>query len=95
MKWYKIMNNEMVIYTVMKNYVTGHWELTFISLKYGVTSHPFSKWDIVYTLVASVRPQHSALMSLRADFICSWKHVHVKSRMTVDIKMIRDFHHFL
>ena len=43
----------------------------------------------------SVRPQHSALMSLRADFICSWEHVHAKSRMTVDIKMMRDFHHFL
>ena len=27
------MNNEMVTYTVMKNYVMGNWELTFISLK--------------------------------------------------------------
>ena len=26
------MKNEMVTYTVMKNYVMGNWELTFISL---------------------------------------------------------------
>ena len=32
MKWYKIMNNEMVIYPVMEDYITGNWELTFISL---------------------------------------------------------------
>ena len=32
MKWYKIMNNEIVTYTVMKNYVMGNWELIFISL---------------------------------------------------------------
>ena len=25
------MNNEIVTYTVMKNDVTGNWELTFIS----------------------------------------------------------------
>ena len=43
----------------------------------------------------TVRPQHSALMSLRADFICSWKHIHAKSPSTVGIKMMRDFHHFL
>ena len=46
-------------------------------------------------LISTVRPQHSVLMSLRADFICSWKHIHAKSRRTVDIKMVRDFHHFL
>ena len=27
------MNNEMVTYTVMKNYVTGNWEFTFIKPK--------------------------------------------------------------
>ena len=27
-----ITNNEMVTYTVMKNYVMGNWELTFVSL---------------------------------------------------------------
>ena len=32
MKWFKIMNNEIVTYTVMKNYVTGNWDSTFISL---------------------------------------------------------------
>ena len=26
MKWYKIMNNEMVTYPVMKHYVTGNWD---------------------------------------------------------------------
>ena len=46
-------------------------------------------------LLFSVRPQHSALMSLRADFICNWKHIHAKSRRTVDVKIMRDFHFFL
>ena len=31
-----VMNNEMITYTVMKNYVMGNWELTFISLKGGI-----------------------------------------------------------
>ena len=34
-------------------------------------------------LTISVKPQHSALMSLRADFICSWQHIHAKSHRTV------------
>lgn len=51
--------------------------------------------NICYCKVSSlppVRPQHSALMSLRADFICSWKHIHAKSRRIIDIKIMRDFH---
>ena len=31
-----VMNNQMITYTVMKNYVMGNWELTFISLKGGI-----------------------------------------------------------
>ena len=27
------MNNEIVTYTVMTNYVIGNWELTFISVR--------------------------------------------------------------
>ena len=49
-----------------------------------------TKWD----KMGAVRLQHSALMSLRADFICSWKHIHAKSRRAVDIKIMRDFHFF-
>ena len=47
------------------------------------------------THAGTVWPQHSMPMSLHADFICSWKHIHAKSRRTVDIKIMQDFHFFL
>ena len=37
------MNNEIFTYTIMKNYVTGNWELTFISLKAGFIINPKQK----------------------------------------------------
>ena len=43
MKWYKIRNNEMVTHTVMKNYVTGNWGLTFISLSFVNKIHIIGK----------------------------------------------------
>ena len=43
MKWYKIMNNEMVTYTIVKNNVTWNWELTFISLKLTSALH----WNLL------------------------------------------------
>ena len=60
------------------------------SIRVGVTlplSMPLYK-------LQTVRLQHSALMSLRADFISSSKHIHAKSRRTVDIKIMRNFHFF-
>ena len=56
------MNNEMVTHTVLKNYVMGNWELTFISLTYlPCMIDKMAAPDIAFNVVKK-RPDSSLLL---------------------------------
>ena len=84
MKWYKIMNNEVLTYTVMKNYVTENWELTFISLKLSCTL--YALWGPSL----QIHNQNPLTSTVTAVATASWSSCKGKQRV-LDLHLI--LHH--